>query len=86
MLSAEIVALRATLSSAPSGHLPSKEGLTGARFARFFYAPSARPFPISPFPHSPFPIFHSPFSISPFPILDDLGILKRVQNDGGRTE
>ena len=41
--SSEVVALRATLSSAPSGHLPSKEGLTGARFARFFYAPSARP-------------------------------------------
>ena len=35
-LSSEVVALRATLSSALSGHLPSKEGLIGARFARFF--------------------------------------------------
>ena len=26
---------------------------------------------------------HFPFSISSFPILDDLGILKQVQNDGG---
>ena len=63
--SAEVVALRATLSSAPSGHLPSKEGLIGARFARFFMrlrrvlsSISHFPFPI---PHFPFPIFH--FSI-----------------------